>query len=48
MWFRCLSLVFIKVSQPRGGGGGGVEREEGASPADPALLLHCQILFFQT
>ena len=38
-WFRFLSLGFIKNVTASGGG---------ASPADSALLLHCQILFFQT
>ena len=37
-WFRFLSLVFIKNVTASVGGGG-------ASPVDPASLLHCQILY---
>ena len=38
-WFRFLSLVLIKSVTASGGVGG-------ASPADPALLLHCHIVRF--
>ena len=39
------SISLQNISRLRGGGGG---RGGGASPANPALLLHFQFLFFQT